>query len=286
MFVQSYAQVADGQLWDEIRCLYGEEIKEVPLPLLEIRGRPHGRDRHLHRPFEGVLVETGSLVGRSADDNRVYGGATTATGGVTTTLSRRRMPAMEGRRWSTMEGRVAGHCRRRAVRVRVATGGGDVVGTRLREERSGVRKGISGGRVWLRWWELFHRQLVARGIAGRIVTALCDKGVANMSCSGSGNDGCLYVQTGVAKQGVRGRKVHQPSTRWEGVHDVAVARGFELRIATALSDMGVGNNVGRLRVHAGVDERHSLQYEREGTRGRTDRALSRAEVMGIRGRNM
>jgi hypothetical protein len=44
---------------------------------------------------------------------------------------------------------------------------------------------------------------------------------------------------------------------------VAVARGFELRIATALSDREVGgnscssnNSVGRLRVQAGVDERH------------------------------
>jgi hypothetical protein len=113
---------------------------------------------------------------------------------VTTTPGRRRTPAREGRRWSTREGRVAG------VRVRVATGGGDVVGTRLREERSEVRKGISGGRVWWRWWELFHRQLVARGFAERIVTALCDRGVANMSCSGSCSDGRLCVQTGVNKR--------------------------------------------------------------------------------------
>jgi hypothetical protein len=48
-----------------------------------------------------------------------------------------------------------------------------------------------------------------------------------------------------------------------------VARGFELRIATALSDMGVDSNtcsscsssnirVGRPCVQAGVDERHFL----------------------------
>jgi hypothetical protein len=132
---------------------------------------------------------------------------------------------MEGRRWSTREGRVAGHCMRRAVHVRVATGGGAVVRTRLREERSWVRKGLSSGRVWWRWWEVFYRQLVARG--------------------------------------------------------------FELRIATALSDKGVGiSSVGRLRVQAGVDERHLLKDERDCIRGRNDRALLRAEVRGIMGRNM
>jgi hypothetical protein len=55
---------------------------------------------------------------------------------------------------------------------------------------------------------------------------------------------------------------------WEGVHGVAVAGLFELRIATALSDRGVGNNnyssrssnnVGQLLVHAFVYERHLLQ---------------------------
>jgi hypothetical protein len=45
---------------------------------------------------------------------------------------------------------------------------------------------------------------------------------------------------------------------------VAVARGVELRIATALGDRGVrnsqsnNNSVGGLRIHAGVDERHLL----------------------------
>jgi hypothetical protein len=74
---------------------------------------------------------------------------------------------------------------------------------------------------------------------------------------------------------------------------VAVARGFELRIATALSDRGVGSSkcsssnssVGRLRVHVGVDERHLLEDELKGIRGRNDRAVLRAEVMGIRRRN-
>jgi hypothetical protein len=75
---------------------------------------------------------------------------------------------------------------------------------------------------------------------------------------------------------------------------VAVARGFELRIATSVSDMGVDSSnissssisVGRLRVHAGVEERHLLQHERKGIMGRNDIALSRAEVRGIRRRNM
>jgi hypothetical protein len=89
---------------------------------------------------------------------------------------------------------------------------------------------------------------------------------------------------GVAKQG-------------EGVHVVAVSRGFELRIATALSDRGVGissrtcttsnsSNVGRLRVHAGVKERHLLQNERESIRGVNESALLRAEVRGSMRRNM
>jgi hypothetical protein len=98
-------------------------------------------------------------------------------------LGRRRMPAKEWKRWSTMEGRVAGHCRRRAVRVRVATGGSDVVRTRLREERSWVRKGISGGRVWWRWWELFYRQLVARGFELRIATAQSDMGIGGAAAT-------------------------------------------------------------------------------------------------------
>jgi hypothetical protein len=85
---------------------------------------------------------------------------------------------------------------------------------------------------------------------------------------------------GVAKQG-------------EGVHVVAVSRGFELRTATALGDRGVGINnrcstsssVGRLRVQAGVKERHLLQDERESIRGANESALLRAEVMGSRRRN-
>jgi hypothetical protein len=50
---------------------------------------------HLHGPVEGFLVEAGGLVCRSADDYRVNGGATTATGGVVATLGWGRMPSME-----------------------------------------------------------------------------------------------------------------------------------------------------------------------------------------------
>jgi hypothetical protein len=79
----------------------------------------------------------------------------------------------------------------------------------------------------------------------------------------------------------------------EGVHVVAVPRGFELRIAAALSDKGVGistrssnnNNVGRLRVHASVNTRHLFKDERESIRGAIETALLRAEVRGSRRRN-
>ena len=95
-----------------------------------------------------------------------------------------------------------------------------------------------------------------RGLAGRIGTALCDCGVANRSCSGSSSEGRLCVRWGVARQGML--------KQGEGVHVVAVPKGFELRIVAALSDRGVrisnrssnSGNVGRLRVEASVNERH------------------------------
>jgi hypothetical protein len=104
---------------------------------------------------------------------------------------------MEGRRWATKKGRVGGHCSRRAVRMRVAAGGGDVMRRRLRDERSEGWNGISGKRVWWRWWEHVHGQLVTRGLAVRIVTALRDMGVGSSSCSGSCSGGRLRVQTSV-----------------------------------------------------------------------------------------
>jgi hypothetical protein len=102
----------------------------------------------------------------------------------------------------------------------VATRGGDVVRRRLLEERSEGRESIPCGRVWRRWWGMFDGQLMGRGSAARIVTAVCDMGVANIIASC--NVGRLRVQPsvgeerslcgrGVAKTWVRWR-------RWEGVH--------------------------------------------------------------------
>jgi hypothetical protein len=79
----------------------------------------------------------------------------------------------------------------------------------------------------------------------------------------------------------------------EGVHVAAVRKGSELRIAAALSDMGVkisnrssnNSNGGRLRVQASVNERHLLKDERESIRGIIESALLRAEVRGSMGRN-
>jgi hypothetical protein len=44
---------------------------------------------------------------------------------------------------------------------------------------------------------LFHGQLVARGFAVRIVTALCDMGVTKSSCSGSCIVGRPRIKTSV-----------------------------------------------------------------------------------------
>jgi hypothetical protein len=70
----------------------------------------------------------------------------------------------------------------------------------------------------------------------------------------------------------------------ESVHVVAAPKGFEPRIAAALSDKGVSisnrninsNNVGRLRVEASVSERHLLKDERESIRGGIESAMLRA----------
>jgi hypothetical protein len=107
------------------------------------------------------------------------------------------MPAKKRKRRATREGRVAGHCKRRAVRVWVATGGGDVMRRCLREKRSVGWKGISGMGVWWRWWEHVHMLLVSRGFAVRIVTALRDSGVGNMTYNGMCNVGRPRVQTSV-----------------------------------------------------------------------------------------
>jgi hypothetical protein len=79
----------------------------------------------------------------------------------------------------------------------------------------------------------------------------------------------------------------------EGVHVAVARKGFELRIAAALSDKGVRisnrsnniSNLGRLRVQTSVNERHLLKDERESIRGMIESALLRAEVRGSRRRN-
>jgi hypothetical protein len=82
LLIQPDARLADGQPGDEVRCLYGEEVQEVPLLVREVRGGPHGGDRHLHGPVEGVLIKAGCFMGSAADDHRVNGGETAATAAV------------------------------------------------------------------------------------------------------------------------------------------------------------------------------------------------------------
>jgi hypothetical protein len=135
----------------------------------------------------------------------------------------------------------------------VATGGGDVVRRRLREKRSEGREGIPCGRVWRRWWKLFHEHIVGRGFVVRSVTAVCDRDVANRSRSGSCNDGRLCVRTGVAKQGVMWNSSggKHGLCREVVVHRQLVARGFERRSATTLGGKEFGSrscSVGRLPV--------------------------------------
>jgi hypothetical protein len=123
-------------------------------------------------------------MGRAADDHRVNGCAAATTACVSTTLGR----------WASKKGRMAGHSSRRAVRVRVATGGGDVMRRRLGEEMSVGWESISGRMVRWRWWEQVHGLLVTRGFAVRNVTAL-----RGSSYSGSGTVGRLRVQTSVSE---------------------------------------------------------------------------------------
>ena len=167
-----------------------------------------------------------------------------------------RVPAMKGRRWSTGKGRAAGHGTRRAVRVRVVTVvtvGGDEMRGRLRDMGAGVVRGISGVVEGGRWWEVINPDGVTRGVvvrigtrglAGRIVAALCDCGVANRGCS---RKECFCVRGDETRLGM--------FKQVEGVAVVAVPDGFELGIVAALSYRGVrissrSNNsiLGRLRV--------------------------------------
>jgi hypothetical protein len=71
---------------------------------------------------------------------------------------------------------------------------------------------------------------------------------------------------------------------------VIIARGFALRITTALNDKGVGsnissnninNNVGHMRVPTSVSERNLPKDKRERIMGWVERAPLRARFKGI-----
>jgi hypothetical protein len=126
-------------------------------------------------------------MGNTDDDHRVNGRTTRATAALSTTLGRRKILARKVRRRATREWRVAKHCRRRTVLVRLATRGGDVVRPGIYEERPVGWRGIAEVRVWWRWWEGVHGEIVARGFALCITTALNDKGVGSNNCI-SNND--------------------------------------------------------------------------------------------------
>jgi hypothetical protein len=168
-------------------------------------------------------------MGSAADDHRVDGGATAATAGVSTTLGRRGMPARKGRRRATRKGRVDKHCTRRAVRVRVATGGWDVMRRCLREERSVGWRGISGKGVWWRLWEHVHGLLVTRGFAVCIVTGLRDSGVGNSNCNGSCNDGYLRVHASVNERHLLKEQGERIMSKSEGSLMRVGVKGISMR---------------------------------------------------------
>jgi hypothetical protein len=96
------------------------------------------------------------------------------------------------------------------------------------------------------------------------VAAVCDMGVANRNCSDINSVGHLRVQPSAGK----GRCLCGRGGAKE-VQGVVIAKGVEPRIATTHSERGVrsgsysssnnnNNSIGRLRVHAGVYERHLL----------------------------
>ena len=95
-----------------------------------------------------------------------------------------------------------------------------------------------------------------RGLAGRIVTALCDCGVANRSCRSSSSKDCFCVRGYENMLGM--------FEQVEGVAVVAVPDGFEVSIVAALSYRGVristrsSNSIslGRLRVETSCYARH------------------------------
>jgi hypothetical protein len=117
---------------------------------------------------------------------------------------------------------------------------------------------------------LGRRGMLARKVRRRAtrkgrVAGNCSRRTARVRVATRGRDVVrLYIREegslgwrGISEMGVWWRL-------WEGVYGLTVARWFALRIATALSDIGVGSsnyisNVDRLRVHASVYERHALE---------------------------
>jgi hypothetical protein len=128
----------------------------------------------------------------AADDHRVKGGATPPTVAVDTIMSIRKRLASRVRRRATKKWRITFKGRRCTVRVRMATGRGDVLRLVTREERSAGGRRISEMRVWWRWLEVVRVGVdgsgglnVARGVALRVTA-----GLSNNVCG-------LRVQTGV-----------------------------------------------------------------------------------------
>jgi hypothetical protein len=112
---------------------------------------------------------------------------------------------------------------------------------------------------------------------------------------GSTRDGdvvrrCIREERSVGWSGISGRGVWW--RWWEQVHGLLVARGFALRIGTAVRNSGIRNsscsnssnsnsNIGCLRVKTGVNERHLLKDHCERIWGRKERTLLRVGVRGI-----
>ena len=222
--------------------------------MLEVRVGPHGGNLHLHGPVKGVLVEAGCLMGSTADDHRVNVGATSATAAVRTTLGKRGMLARKVRRRAAREGRVAGHCMRRIVWVRVTTRGGYVVRPCVWEEGSAGWRGIAEIGVWWRWWEGVHGVNVARGFARRITTALNDMGVGSTSCSTSRNNvGRLRVETSVYERHLIKNKCERIMGWGERARLRAGVRGISKRERWKVG----GTIFGAIAADEGKTERHA-----------------------------
>jgi hypothetical protein len=88
----------------------------------------------------------------AVDDHRVNGRATPPTSALGITMSLGKRLASKVRRRATKKWRMSLQSRRHTVRVRLATGRGDVVRLIMWEKESVGGRGISKMRVWWRWW--------------------------------------------------------------------------------------------------------------------------------------